>query len=249
MSRKKKLLLIYGTLVLMLLGTAGWYVLQTLDAPAPRPVTKPAKKEKTPPGANAADKPLPVSDKPSLPDKSAEATQPDRQASKTLPIESPGKGASSATQPESVRDVSSSPPSAIAETGKVDGLSALHVQIEEYKLLVQIEELKAKLSDLKKVQTVAAASAPPVLSLPALTPPQSTEPPAVPLQPRRAKGPAVMSVHGVDENLVAEVRLEGGKRITLRKGEKFGGGVVSEVSRSAGVVIRIGKKTTVLPFE
>lgn len=234
MSGKKKPLLIYGALVLMLLSTCGWYVWQTLDAPPPRP----AKVAKTPPPGASGNAPGKSSDKP---------------ASKALPAESADKASSPAQsgsgKPEPGGNTPSPPP-AIAETGNVDGLSNLHVQIEEYKLLVQIEELRTKLAELKKAQTVAAAPPvqPPALSLPALTPPQSSEPQTAQPRPRR-KGPVVLSVQGVDGNLVASVRLDGGRRITLRKGEKFGGGVVSEVSRSDGVVVRSGKKTTVLPFE
>ncbi|MDR2055448.1 MAG: type IV pilus biogenesis protein PilP [Desulfovibrio sp.] len=237
MSRKKKLILIYGVLVLMLLGTAGWYIWQTLDAPASRPAAPSAKKGKAaPPVADASSK---------------TGLNPVDKSDALKPVPKTPSGVAVAARPESGKDVSVSPLPAIAETGNVDGLSNLHVQIEEYKLLVQIEELKAKLAELKKAQSVSAAPAPPVLSLPALTPPQpqSPAPSAEQLPPPRRKGPVVLSVHGVDENLVAAVRLEGGKRITLRKGEKFGGGVVSEVSRSAGVVVRNGKKTTVLPFE
>jgi type IV pilus biogenesis protein PilP len=237
MSRKRKLLLIYGTLVLMLLGTVGWYVWQTLDAPAPRQAAKAMPKAKTPPAAKTADA---LADKPVPKVPSADAT---------------ARGISPAPQPESGKagkDISASPAPSIAETGNVGGLSSLHVQIEEYKLLVQIEELKAKLVELKKAQTVVAASpSPPVLSLAALTPPQSTEPPATAVQatPRRARGSVVLSIHGVDENLLAAVRLDSGKRVTLRKGEKFSGGVVVDISRNGGVVVRNGKNTTVLPFE
>jgi type IV pilus biogenesis protein PilP len=249
MSRKKKLLLIYGALVLMLLGTAGWYVWQTLDAPASRPMPKPVLKEKTPfPESKPDDK---LTARPSPKTSPADATG-NVPAQSAVTHEAAGKGPSPSTQalaarPDPGKDVAPSP--VIAETGNVDGLSNLHVQIEEYRLLVQIEELKAKLTDLKKAQIATAAPAPPVLSLPALTPPQSPEPATAAQSPPRRRGPVVLSVHGVDENLVAAVRLDGGKRITLRKGEKFGGGVVVEVSRSSGVVVRNGKKTSVLPFE
>lgn len=142
--------------------------------------------------------------------------------------------------------VTTAAPETPAPSGKVGDLSDLHLQIEEYKLLVQIEELKAKLRDLKQPKMPAPA-APLSLPIAALTPPSGAVSPPVAQVASKRVDPAVLSVQGVDGELTATIR-SGGKQITVRKGQKFGNGVISEISRTA-VTVRNGKQTVTLPFE
>lgn len=134
--------------------------------------------------------------------------------------------------------------------GNLGRLTALKGEVEELRLEVQLEELRAKKKGLLNPAPVAAAPVRmPELSLPAMTPP-ATQAPALPPvlvpAPQRA-GTAVVSVRGVDGELSAVIRTGSGT-VTVRRGSRFGGGVVTSVSRQAVVVSR-GGKTAALPFE
>lgn len=127
-------------------------------------------------------------------------------------------------------------------------LTALRGEVEKLKLEVQKEELLAKKKSIREPAPVQAAPlVPPPLSLPELVPPaQAPTMPAV-LARKRSSGPVVISVQGVDGDVSALVRT-GSRTVTLHRGDRFGGGVVTDITRKA-VVIRRGAETAVLPFE
>lgn len=132
--------------------------------------------------------------------------------------------------------------------GNLGRLTDLKGELEELRIEVQLEELRAKKKSLLNPAPVAA---PPVrvpeLTLPAMTPPKSPPASSLELPPVRRAGTAVVSVRGVDGDVSALIRTGSGT-VTVRKGSRFGGGVVTSVSRQAVVVSRNGK-TAVLPFE
>lgn len=136
----------------------------------------------------------------------------------------------------------------VPSTETLGDLTALRGEVEKLKLEVQKEELLAKKKSIREPAPVQIASlAPPPLSLPELAPPaQAPNVPAVPAR-KRSSGSVVISVQGVDGDVSALVRT-GSRTVTLHRGDRFGGGVVTDITRKA-VVIRRGAKTAVLPFE
>lgn len=161
------------------------------------------------------------------------------------PAAAPVKSTASAAAPAS--GVTAVPVSLTA--GNLGRLTALKGEVEELKLEVQLEELRAKKKGLLNPAPVVSAPARlPELSLPAMTPPKTApaSPPVLSSAPQRA-GTAVVSVRGVDGEVSAVVRTGSGT-VTLRKGSRFGGGVVTDISRN-GVIVSRGGKTAALPFE
>jgi type IV pilus biogenesis protein PilP len=113
----------------------------------------------------------------------------------------------------------------------------LRSEIEKTRLDAQLHELKKK---MEKPQP-----APPPRQefvLPPLPSPAS-KPAPVSIAPD-----AVMGVQGMDGDLSAVIRTSAGRQVTVKQGDKFGGGVVSAISRS-GVVIRRNKTFSTIPFE
>lgn len=132
--------------------------------------------------------------------------------------------------------------------GNLGRLTALKGEVEELRLEVQLEELRAKKKGLLNPAPVAAAPVRmPELSLPAMTPPKGSPASSLELPPVRRAGTAVVSVQGVDGEVSAVIRTGSGT-VTVRKGSRFGGGVVTAVSRQGVFVSRNGK-TAALPFE
>ena len=145
------------------------------------------------------------------------------------PAAAPVKSTSSAAAPAS--GVTAVPVSLTA--GNLGRLTALKGEVEELRLEVQLEELRAKKKGLLNPAPVAAAPVRmPELSLPAMTPPTAQAPalpPVLSSAPHRV-GVVVLSVQGVDGELSATLR-SGSKNVTVRKGSRFGGGVVTDISR------------------
>lgn len=122
----------------------------------------------------------------------------------------------------------------VPSAGSLSRVTQLQAELNELKLEVQIEELKARMHP---------PTPPPAPALPdmtALMPPGA--PPALP-----ARKTAVISVQGVGEELTATIRT-GSTLATVRRGAKFNGGIVADITRE-GVTVRHGRRITVLPFE
>lgn len=121
--------------------------------------------------------------------------------------------------------------------GNLDRMTALRADLEEVRLQVAIEQERQKLLP-KLPAPVAQPQA--QLKLPS---PQKPEP-----IKREPTSPVVVSIQGVDGRSSATIRAVNGKLVTVRSGDRFGGGVIASVGRG-GVVIRHGKTSTVLSFE
>jgi len=119
---------------------------------------------------------------------------------------------------------------------------ALKSQIEMKKLDLQLFELNKKMEK-------TPAKAPEVLPRQELNLPAFTMPP---VEPKPAPAPVlsdvVLSVHGMDGKLSAVMRTSAGRQVNVKVGDKFGGGVVSGISRN-GVVIRRGNSLSTILFD
>lgn len=125
-------------------------------------------------------------------------------------------------------------------------ITGLRGQLQVLQLETSIAEQEAKKLKLGAAPTESRRDVPimapppaqmPVLSLPSLTPPISTE--------RRQV--RVVSVQGLDGKLSATIRTAAGALLTVHEGSRFGGGIAS-VSRT-GVSIRKSGTTEHLSFE
>lgn len=131
----------------------------------------------------------------------------------------------------------------VPTAGSLSRVTQLQAELNELKLEAQIMELKAKM------RPSAPAPAMNLPDLPALTPPSS--PPRMPDVPAVSSSKssiAVVSVQGIGDNLSASIRAANGKVVTVRRGNRFGDGVVENISRQ-NVTLRNGKKLITLPFE
>ncbi|MDR2819469.1 MAG: hypothetical protein LBB60_02935 [Desulfovibrio sp.] len=132
----------------------------------------------------------------------------------------------------------------VVSGGNLSERTTLRADIELLELQVKKKELLDKLNP----PAPAPVSAPPLtsglLALPPISPPVSgTEP----VRKTSSSATVVVAVQGVDNNLSAVIRT-GGRLVSVRKGQNFGGGVITNISRNA-VVVRNGNKTSILPFE
>jgi type IV pilus biogenesis protein PilP len=119
----------------------------------------------------------------------------------------------------------------------------LRGKIEEARLDVQLFELRRKMEKPPPVVAPQPAPARPDFVLPALP---SLAPAPKPM-PKPAMPEAVVGVQGVDGDLSAVIRTSAGRHVTVKPGDRFGGGVVSAVSRS-GVVVRRGNTSSTITF-
>ncbi|OLN30035.1 hypothetical protein DVDV_0830 [Desulfovibrio sp. DV] len=113
-------------------------------------------------------------------------------------------------------------------------MTELRADLEEMKVMVAIEQEKEKLTSKK----ITPAPQPQVI-LP--------EPPKPVVKPKEAS-PVVISIQGVDGHASATIRSSSGSLVTVRPGDKFGGGVITAVNRT-GVLVRRGNSSTTLAFE
>ncbi|QAZ66119.1 type IV pilus biogenesis protein PilP [Solidesulfovibrio carbinolicus] len=114
-------------------------------------------------------------------------------------------------------------------------MTSLRGDLEEIKLQVAIAQEKEKLLP----KQVAPAPQPQML-LPELPKPVAAKP--------NEAAPVVVSIQGVDGHASATIRSSAGSLVTVRPGDKFGGGVIASVSRN-GVLVRRGNTSTALAFE
>jgi type IV pilus biogenesis protein PilP len=136
---------------------------------------------------------------------------------------------------------------AIASGGNLSERTTLRADIELLELQVKKKELLDKLNPPAPAPVSAPAITPGLLALPPISPPVSGNEPAEPVRKTSSSATVVVAVQGVDNNLSAVIRT-GGRLVSVRKGQNFGGGVITNISRNA-VAVRIGNKTSILPFE
>ena len=110
---------------------------------------------------------------------------------------------------------------------------------------VKIAELQRQ---LREAQTIApVVPQPQEIVLPPLEPPKREKPSEEKDdKPKRPSGPVVISVQGVGNRLSATIRTSSGETVTVRHGQRFGGGVLSVTRRS--VTIRSGSTSRDIPF-
>lgn len=111
---------------------------------------------------------------------------------------------------------------------------------------VKIAELQRQ---LREAQTIApVVPQPQEIILPPLDPPkkEKDEKDDKPKRPAGPAGPVVISVQGVGNRLSATIRTSSGETVTVRHGQRFGGGVLSVTRRS--VTIRSGSTSRAIPF-
>jgi len=145
-------------------------------------------------------------------------------SAKPLPVAQPVTGGIEATVPQS---------------GKLERMTELRANLEEVKLQVAIEQEKEKL--VPKQPVAAKSPVPPVALL--------HEPPKADVKEKpKSASPVVLSVQGVDGHASATVRSAAGELVTVRPGDKLGGGIVASVGRD-GVRVKRGNSTTTITFE
>ena len=110
---------------------------------------------------------------------------------------------------------------------------------------VKIAELQRQ---LREAQTIApVVPQPQEIVLPPLEPPKREKPSEEKDdKSKRPSGPVVISVQGVGNRLSATIRTSSGETVTVRHGQRFGGGVLSVTRRS--VTIRSGSTSRDIPF-
>lgn len=151
-----------------------------------------------------------------------------------LPTSAPKEGEASGieAQPFTVKEAGAI--ASVPQSGNLGRMTELRADLEEIKVQVAIEQEKEKLNPKK---TTPAPQ--PQVILP--------EPPKPTAKPKEAS-PVVVSIQGVDGHASATIRSITGSLVTVRPGDKFGGGVIAAVNRT-GVWVRRGNSSTTLAFE
>lgn len=108
---------------------------------------------------------------------------------------------------------------------------------------VKIAELQRQLREAQAIAPVVPQ--PQEIVLPPLDPPKKDKDEKE-VKPKRPSGPVVVSVQGVGNRLSATIRTSSGETVTVRHGQRFGGGVLSVTRRS--VSIRSGSTSRDIPF-
>jgi type IV pilus biogenesis protein PilP len=177
---------------------------------------------------------------PKLPPKSQ--TKDVASVSAPAPARSTGPSLSASAPKEAQAEESEIPPFTVAATkadslpksGNLEKMTSLRADLEEVRLKVAIAQEKEKLLPKQP----APASRPQVML------PEPPKPLAA--KPREAS-PVVVSIQGVDGHASATIR-SAGNLVTVRPGDRFGGGVITAVNRT-GVWVRRGNSSTALAFE
>lgn len=125
-------------------------------------------------------------------------------------------------------------------SGSLARITALRAQLEEARVLANIEAERARL----RASLTPAPVVPPALQLPPMElPPRKG---MAPMSSATSSAPRVFSVHGIDGSMSATVRTGKGLR-SIRVGDQIEGGAVVSISRD-GVAVRQGSRTTLMPF-
>ncbi|WP_197084294.1 type IV pilus biogenesis protein PilP [Desulfovibrio sp. TomC] len=124
----------------------------------------------------------------------------------------------------------------VPKSGNLEQMTSLRAELDEVRLQVAIAQEKEKLLP-KQPSPVPHQTA--ILS--------ELPKPVAAAQPRQAS-PLVVSIQGADGYTSATIRSSAGTLMTVRPGDKFGGGVITAINRT-GVLVRRGNASTALAFE
>lgn len=127
----------------------------------------------------------------------------------------------------------------------VGDLARMRGQRQLLQQQVKIAELEAELKKARN-PVVAAPVVPPEIVLPPLEPPKKEKTAEEKEAKPKRSGPVVISVQGVANRLTATIRTSSGEVVTVRHGQRFGGGVLSVTRRS--VTVRTGSTSRTIPF-
>ena len=228
---KTRVIIIWGTLCVLLLGVGAFAVWKVwLDKPAP-----PA------PRMSGAALAVPNPASPLKPLNKEEKKQPATASLASSPPAGTAGMAGMTAAPAAGSTGSGGTASAGNVAGNLGAITHLRSQKEELELQVKIKELHEKLTTTPVAPAVAQRQADVALLL------EKPLPARTAIAPPSSRGPVVVAVQGMGGALSAVIRT-GSSMTTVRKGSRFGGGVVTDISR-AGVMFNRGGKLSALPFE
>lgn len=124
----------------------------------------------------------------------------------------------------------------VPKSGNLEQMTSLRAELDEVRLQVAIAQEKEKLLP-KHPSPVPQQTA----ILPELPKPVAAT------QPRQPS-PVVVSIQSADGRTSATIKSSAGNLMTVRPGDKFGGGVITAINRT-GVLVRRGNASTALAFE
>ena len=129
----------------------------------------------------------------------------------------------------------------------VGDLARMRGQKQLLQQQVKIAELEAELKKARNpVLAAPVVPQPQEIVLPPLDPPKKEQAEEKEDKPRRPAGPVVISVQGVGNKISATIRTSSGETVTVRHGQRFGGGILSVTRRS--VMVRTGATSRTIPF-
>ena len=129
----------------------------------------------------------------------------------------------------------------------VGDLARMRGQKQLLQQQVKIAELEAELKKARNpVLAAPVVPQPQEIVLPPLDPPKNEKVEEKEDKPKRPAGPVVISVQGVGNNISATIRTSSGETVTVRHGQRFGGGILSVTRRS--VMVRTGSTSRTIPF-
>lgn len=129
----------------------------------------------------------------------------------------------------------------------VGDLARMRGQKQLLQQQVKIAELEAELKKARNpVLAAPVVPQPQEIVLPPLDPPKKEKVEEKEDKPKRPAGPVVISVQGVGNNISATIRTSSGETVTVRHGQRFGGGILSVTRRS--VMVRTGSTSRTIPF-
>lgn len=129
----------------------------------------------------------------------------------------------------------------------VGDLARMRGQKQLLQQQVKIAELEAELKKARNpVLAAPVVPQPQEIVLPPLDPPKKEKAEEKEDKPKRPAGPVVISVQGVGNKISATIRTSSGETVTVRHGQRFGGGILSVTRRS--VMVRTGSTSRTIPF-
>lgn len=129
----------------------------------------------------------------------------------------------------------------------VGDLARMRGQKQLLQQQVKIAELEAELKKARNpILAAPVVPQPQEIILPPLDPPKKEKAEEKEDKPKRSTGPVVVSVQGVGNKLSATIRTSSGETVTVRHGQRFGGGILSVTRRS--VMVRTGSTSRTIPF-
>ena len=173
-------------------------------------------------------------------------------AQKRQPAQTVGSRVDARTQPRAGQPTEKSQPgdqvkARLNSDATVGDLARMRGQKQLLQQQVKIAELEAELKKARNpILAAPVVPQPQEIILPPLDPPKKEKAEEKEDKPRRPAGPVVVSVQGVGNRLSATIRTSSGETVTVRHGQRFGGGVLSVTRRS--VTVRTGSTSRTIPF-